>query len=284
MSVPKTKVILLGTGNPNPDPQHSGGALIIMVGKKPYLVDFGAGLIRQAAALTPEYGGPLDELDIANLTIAFLTHMHSDHTIGFPDLLLTPWVMGRNIPLEVYGPDGIQEMSVHILKAYQDDIKYRLYGLEPINNQGWRINAHEISEGLVYQDEHIKVEAFLVKHGTWPNAYGFRFTTPDKVIVISGDTAPCESVLENGKDADILIHEVYYKKEYDKKDEFWKNYHALNHTSTHELAEIANELNPKLLVLVHTLYWGAGDQDILDEISQGYDGKVVVGADRQIFE
>ena len=279
----RTKVILLGTGNPNPDPKHLGCSLIILVDETPYVVDFGAGLVRQAAALTPEYGGTIEELDIKNLTLAFLTHMHSDHTIGYPDLILTPWVMGRETPLEVYGPDGISEMSENILNAYRDDINYRLYGLEPANNEGWRVNATEIREGVVYEDVGVKVEAFLVKHGTWPNAYGYRFTTPDKVIVISGDTAPCENIIQYSRGADILIHEVYYKKAFDEKDEFWKRYHSINHTSTYDLAEIASETRPGLLVLYHTLFWGGSEQEILEEIAQGYDGKVVVGADLQVY-
>ncbi len=279
----KTKVILLGTGNPNPDPKHLGCSLIILVEETPYIVDFGAGLVRQAASLTPEYGGNLEELEIKNLSTAFLTHMHSDHTIGYADLILTPWVMGRDTPLEVYGPDGIAKMTRHILKAYQDDIKYRLYGLEPANNIGWRVNTYEIEEGVIYEDEKVKVEAFLVKHGTWPNAYGFRFTTPDKVIVISGDTAPCENMIKFGHGADILIHEVYYKKAFNRKDDFWKNYHSINHTSTYELADIANEIKPKLLVLYHTLFWGGSEQDIIDEIAEYYQGVVIVGKDLAVF-
>ena len=284
MNSSRTKVILLGTGNPNPDPKHLGCSLIILVDETPYVVDFGAGLVRQAAALTPEYGGEIEELDIKNLAIAFLTHMHSDHTIGYPDLILTPWVLGRKKPLEVYGPDGITEMTENILKAYRDDIKYRLYGLEPVNNEGWRVNAYEIREGVVYEDTNVTVEAFLVKHGTWPNAYGYRFTTPDKVIVISGDTAPCENIINYSLGVDILIHEVYFKKAFDEKDKFWKRYHSINHTSTYELAEIANKTRPGLLVLDHVLFWGGSEQEILDEIAQGYDEKVVVGTDLQVFE
>jgi ribonuclease BN (tRNA processing enzyme) len=284
MNSSRTKLILLGTGNPNPDPKHLGPSLIILVDETPYVVDFGPGLVRQAAALTPEYGGSIAALDIKNLKIAFLTHMHSDHTIGYPDLILTPWVMGRDTPLEVYGPDGLIEMTDHILKAYRDDIKYRVYGLEPANDRGWRVNAHEIEEGVVYTDDKVKVEAFLVKHGSWPNAYGFRFTTPDKVIVISGDTTPCENVIKYGQGADVLIHEVYCKKALERRDEFWKRYHPLNHTSTYELAEIASQTRPGLLVLYHVLAWGCSDQEILDEIAQGYDGKVVMGGDLQVFE
>lgn len=284
MKSSRTKVILLGTGNPNPDPKHLGCSLILLVGDTPYVVDFGAGLVRQAAALTPEYGGEIEVFDIRKLSIAFLTHMHSDHTIGFPDLILTPWVMGREKPLEVYGPDGITGMTENILKAYRDDIKYRLYGLEPANNEGWRVNPHEIREGLIYEDAHISVEAFLVKHGTWPNAYGYRFQTPDKVIVISGDTAPCANIMKYGRGADILIHEVYSQKGFDKKDEFWKRYHSSNHTSTYELAKIANKLKPGLLVLNHVLFWGSRSEEILAEIAENYDGKVVVGEDLDVFD
>ncbi|HLF89115.1 MAG TPA: MBL fold metallo-hydrolase [Anaerolineales bacterium] len=290
MKPSRTKVILLGTGNPNPDPKHQGCSLIILVDETPYVVDFGAGLVRQTAALTPEYGGaledrrPLVELQIPNLKTAFLTHMHSDHTVGYPDLILTPWVMGRDTPLEVYGPEGIVEMTDHILQAYQKDIHYRLQGLEHANDQGWRVNTHEIGEGMIYETDEVKVEAFLVRHGTMPNAYGFRFTTPDKVVVISGDTAPCENILRYSQGADILIHEVYYKKAFDRQSASWQRYHATHHTSTLELAEIARKTQPGLLVLYHMLLWGGSEQDLLDEIAEGYAGKVVVGADLQVFE
>ena len=280
----KTKVVLLGTGTPNPDPEHSGCSVAIVVNETSYIVDFGPGLVRQAAALSPRYGGTMKALDVKNMKKAFLTHLHSDHTVGYPDLILTPWVEGRNEPLEVYGPEGIKEMTEYIIKAYQDDIKYRLYGLQPANNQGWRVKAHEITEGIIYEDTNVKVEAFFVKHGTWPNAYGFRFTTHDKVIVISGDTSPCKNLLKYGKGADILIHEVYSKSGFDKKDPFWKKYHSTNHTSTYELAEIANKVKPGLLVLYHILFWGATEQELLEEISETYKGKVIVGSDLDVYD
>ncbi|MCT4643415.1 MAG: hypothetical protein N4A74_00405 [Carboxylicivirga sp.] len=97
------------------------------------------------------------------------------------------------------------------------------------------------------------------------------------------DTAPSDKIVDYSKGADILIHEAYYKKAYDKKDEFWKKYHSRNHTSTVELAKIAKEAQPKLVVLYHILFWGGTDQDILNEISEGYDGKVMVGKDLDIY-
>ena len=283
MTSSSTKVVLLGTGNPNPDPRRLGPSVAIIVGYTPYIVDFGPGLIRQAAALSPHYGGNIPALDAQNIKHAFLTHLHSDHTIGYPDLILTPWVMGRDQPLEVFGPEGVQKLTDHILKAYQDDIQYRLYGLEPANNQGWRVNVHKIAEGVVYTDENVQVEAFRVQHASWPNAFGYRFTTPDKVIVISGDTAPCDNIRIFSQGADILIHEVYSQKAFEQKDTFWQSYHASNHTSTLELAELAQETQPGLLVTYHTLFWGATEQDLLDEIATIYAGPVLIGSDLQII-
>jgi ribonuclease Z len=280
----KTKVVLLGTGNPNPDPSHSGCSVAIIVNETPYIVDFGPGTIRQAAAMSPRYGGKIKALSTKNIKKTFLTHLHSDHTVGLPDLILTPWVMGRDEPLEIFGPEGIKKMTDNILEAYQADITYRLYGLEPANNQGWRVNAREISEGIIYEDDYVQVEAFKVNHGSWPNAFGLRFTTADKIIVISGDTTPCDNILQYSEGADILIHEVYYKKGWDQKNEFWKKYHKQNHTSTYELADIAAKTKPGLLVLYHILFWGASEKDLLDEISKKYQGKVIVGSDLLIIE
>lgn len=176
-------------------------------------------------------------------------------------------------------------MSEKILEAYEEDIRYRLYGLEPANNQGWRVNAHEFYEnGLIYSDSLVSVEAFRVEHGSWPNAFGFRFTTPDKVIVISGDTRPCKNLLKYGKDADILIHEVYCHRTWKTKNDFWRKYHQQNHTSTIELGKIANQLKPEKLVLYHLLPWGASNEELLKEIGENYNGKVIVGSDLLIID
>jgi ribonuclease Z len=280
----KTQIILLGTGNPNPDPAHSGCSVAIVVDNTPYIVDFGPGVVRRAAAVSTEFGGPVKALNTENIKHAFLTHLHSDHTVGLPDLIFTPWVMGRNEPLQLYGPEGTKEMADYILKAYRADIDYRLYGLEPANNIGWRVMTHEFEQGMVYKDNNITVDAFAVNHGTWPNAYGFCITTADKKIVISGDCAPSENVIKYSKGADVLIHEVYYQKGFEKKPLNWKSYHKSHHTSTYELADIARQAKPNLVILYHILYWGATDQDLLAEIAEQYAGKVIVGRDLMIID
>lgn len=278
-----TKIIFLGTGTPNPDPGHSGNSIAIVVKDTPYIIDFGPGLIRQAAALSPRYGGEIQALSVKNIKRAFLTHLHSDHTTGYPDLILTPWVMGRDEPLEVYGPEGIKRMTKHILEAYREDISIRLYGLEPANNQGWRVNAHEIKEGPIYKDENVSVAAFKVEHGSWHNAFGFIFTTPDRRIAISGDAKPCKNLIEKCKGVDILIHEVYSHEKLKFRTPFWQKYHPQFHTSTLELGDIATQVKPGVLILYHQLYWGASDQDLIKEVKTRFKGHVISAKDGGIY-
>jgi ribonuclease Z len=278
-----TKVVFLGTGTPNPDPHHSGNSVAIVVNDTPYIVDFGPGLIRRAAALSPQYGGPIEGLTVSKIRFAFCTHLHSDHTTGYPDLIFTPWVDGREGPLQVYGPEGIKSMTNHILKAYQEDIKIRLYGLEPANNRGWRVDAFEIKEGIIFKDKNVTVEAFLVEHGSWPEAFGFKFITPDKTIAISGDTRPNDNLIEKCQGVDILIHEVYSAVQLKTRPPFWQKYHPRFHTSTHELADIARKIKPGLLILYHQLYWGCSDEELVKEITDRYKGKVVSARDLDIF-
>jgi ribonuclease Z len=279
-----TRIVMLGTGTPITNPARSGPSLAIVVNETPYIVDFGPGVVRRAAAASPEYGGSVKGLEAANLTTAFLTHLHSDHTAGYPDLIFTTWTMGRDQPLTVFGPEGIADMTENILEAYREDIRYRVYGLEPANDKGWRVNTHTVAEGVVYEDDNVKVEAFPVKHGSWPNAFGYRFTTPDRVIVLSGDAARSDAVEAYSKGADVLIHEVYSAQSLAARDNpFWTRYHSDNHTSAAEVGQIAAVAKPKLVILNHILFFGATNDELLAEIRQTYSGKVVIANDLDVF-
>ena len=278
-----TQLILLGTGTPNADPERSGPALAIVVGQQSYLVDFGPGIVRQAAKASREFNDMLEPLKPSNLRTAFLTHLHSDHTAGYPDLILTPWVLERDQPLKVFGPKGLKRMTDNILQAYDADINYRIDGLEPANTEGWKVDVTEIDEGLIYQDELIKVSAFKINHGTWDNAFGYKFETADKTIVVSGDTGPSKKLIEASKNADILVHEVYSQDGFNQRSEVWKEYHSTHHTSTVELASIANQAQPELLILNHILFWGASEDELLGEITERYNGKVSLGSDLNIY-
>ena len=280
----KTQVVMLGTGTPIPTPDRSGPATAIVVDGKAYIVDFGPGVVRRAAAVSTEYGGAIDALNVEELEIAFLTHLHHDHSAGLPDLVYTSWTQGREKPLELYGPEGTKAMAANVAAAWEEDNRYRLYGLEPATAEGWKINAHEISEGVVYVDDRVKVEAFGVKHGTWPNAFGYRFTTADKVIVISGDAAYDPKVEAMAAGADILIHEVVSDQALSIRSPFWQNYHRSNHTTSAELAGLASRAKPKLLVLYHVLVFGLDHEVALNEVREGYDGPVVLAEDLDVFE
>jgi ribonuclease BN (tRNA processing enzyme) len=270
----RTQVVLLGTGTPNADPERSGPATAVVVDGVPYLVDCGPGVVRRAAAAG---------LDVAGLARVFVTHLHTDHTVGLADLIFTPWVLERTAPLEVYGPRGTAKMAEHLVQAYQRDVRIRVDGLEPANSTGYRVQAHEIEDGVVYRDERVTVKAFLVDHGSWKQAFGFRFETPDRTIVLSGNTRPTPRLIEAARGADILIHEVYSHARFQKRSPIWQRYHSSFHTSTLELGEIARQVRPRLLVLNHQLFWGASEEDLLREIASVYDGPVVSGRDLDRF-
>jgi len=275
-----TLVVMLGTGTPNPDPERSGPAVAIIAGDRPYLVDCGPGIVRRAAAA--RLAG-VSALDMPNLSKLFITHLHSDHTAGYADLILTPWVLKREQPLEVFGPPGIQAMTDHILAAYAEDIDIRLHGSQPQNETGIRIDAHEIEAGEIYRDANVRVTAFSVQHGAWKYAFGFRFETADRSIVVTGDTVATDAVVEACNGCDILVHEVYAKTGLDRRTADWQEYHRASHTSGVELGEIAARARPKLLVLYHQLMWGATEAELLAEIRRSFDGPVIFADDLDIY-
>ncbi len=275
-----TRVVLLGTGNPNPDPDRSGPAVAIVAGGHPYLVDCGPGVVRRAEAARRK---GVEVLEASKLDIVFLTHLHSDHTLGCPDLLLSPWVTDRASPLRVYGPPGTRALFDGLLAAYEADIRNRTTGLQPHEEGGWRAEVTEIDPGVAYEDEHVRVTAFLVPHDGWASAYGYRFETADRTVVVSGDTRPSDAVVEACRGCDVLVHEVYSDAAFARLPVEWQRYHADAHTSASELARLAGRARPRLLVLYHQLFWGASEEELLAEVKRGYDGETVSAHDLDVF-
>jgi ribonuclease BN (tRNA processing enzyme) len=275
-----TKLVLLGTGSPFADPAKSGPSLAIVVNNTSYIVDAGPGLVRRAAQ-AKELGFP--SLDAAQLKTLFITHLHSDHTIGLADIILTPAVLDRNAPITIYGPTGIKKMTADLMRAYKEDIAIRINGLEKGDAIAYQVYTNEIKEGQIYKDSNLTVTAFKVQHGQWENAFGFVFQTKDKKIVVSGDCTYSENLIKYAKDCDILVHEVYSDAGLKKRTQRWQDYHSTFHTSTFQLADIANQVKPKLLVLNHQLTFGTTLQSLLDEVQSKYKGVVVNGADLDVF-
>ena len=275
----RSQIVLLGTGTPNADPARSGPSVAIVVDGTPYLVDFGPGVVRRAAAA---YATGIEGLDATRLAIAFLTHLHSDHTIGYPDLIFSPWVLGRQDSLRVYGPPGLKHMTDHVLSAYQEDVRERLDGLEPVNRTGHRVDAFEVEPGIIYDDDCVTVEAFVVNHGL-QRAYGYRFTTPDRVIVVSGDTAPFDGWAETYAGCDVLVHEVQSADGLARREPAWRAYHSAAHTTSVELTEVASIVRPDLLILSHQLFHNVTEDRLLQEVRARYSGDVVSGKDLDVY-
>lgn len=277
----RTRVVMLGTGNPGADPDRSGPAVAIVVDSAVYLVDAGPGIVRRAALANGTDSIPA--LRMPNLRRVFLTHLHSDHTVGLPDLMLSPWVLERTAPLEVRGPPGTKRMVDLLLQAYSEDIELRLHGGEPSNKTGYAAIGKDVAAGEVYRDSNVVVTAFEVSHGQWPHAYGYVFKTPDRTIVISGDTRPSEAVVRACQQCDVLIHEVYDAEAYKHRPAEWRAYHAAYHTSTYELADLAARARPRLLVLYHQLYWGGTDETLIQQIKTRYSGPAVSARDLGVY-
>jgi len=270
-------VVVLGTGTPNADPDRSGASVAIVANGSPYLVDAGPGVVRRAAAA--ERAG-VAALAPKRLDRVFITHLHSDHTVGLPDLIYTPWTLERTVPLAVYGPPGITQMTGHLQAAYTEDVRNRIDGAEPANTTGWSVQAHEVDSGVVYRDSNVVVRAFAVPHGDWRHALGYRFEAGGRSIVVSGDTRASDAIVRACNGCDVLVHEVFSAERFKAREPEWQRYHAAAHTSTKELAELAARARPKLLVLYHQLYWGTDDDGLLREIrAAGYLGPVVSAKD-----
>ena len=277
-----SEVVMLGTGMPAADPDRSGPAVAVIVNGTAYLVDCGPGVVRRAAAAAQH--DHLPALEASNLKTVFITHLHSDHTLGYPDLILSPWVLGRQEPLAAYGPLGLQDMTRHILEAWKKDIDVRTRGREK-HSAPPGVQVHEIQPGVVYRDANVKVTAFLVRHGSWDQAFGYRFDTPDRSIVISGDTSPSDSVVKACNGCDLLLHEMYDDSMVsDQRKGPSREYFAAFHTSAQELAKIANEAHPKLLVLYHQMGAPVDEARMLNALrSEGYKGPAVSAHDLDVY-
>jgi ribonuclease BN (tRNA processing enzyme) len=174
-------------------------------------------------------------------------------------------------------------MTKRLLAAYEEDIRMRQEGLEPDKHEGWRVNAHEVRAGVVYRDSNVTVTAIAVPHANWRHAFGYRFESRGRVVVISGDTRASDAIVRACDGCEVLVHEVYSAERFRERPPEWQRYHADAHTSTAELGALATRARPKLLVLYHQLFWGASDDDLVREVRSGYAGAVVSARDLGVY-
>ena len=268
-------VVLVGTGFPRPDPAASGPATAVVVGSRVFLFDAGAGIQRALSAA---------RLPINGVTALFVTHLHSDHTLGLPDLILDSWVMGRHTPLQAYGPPGLRRMTSHILAAWEEDLRVRAQGLEHETPVTPQVRVHEIGPGVVYDSGGVRVTAVAVPHGALRHSLAYRLDAGGRSVVISGDTRPSPALERLSAGVDVLVHEVYasetLRPEPRPGGEDWPRYMHDVHTSDVELGAIAARARPRILVLTHLIRMGASDSTLLAGVRRGgFSGRVVIGHD-----
>ncbi len=273
-AAPVMQVVLLGTGFPRPDPKRAGPATAVVVGEKVFVVDAGRGVVLRMAEA---------ELPLKSLRAVFLTHLHSDHTAGLPDLFNTSWQFGRHAPLQLYGPKGTKKLAEGMLKFFEEDTRIRRDVMEKHPAAGATINTHIIAEGVVYQDEDVKVTAFAVDHRPVEPAFGYRFDAGGRSVVISGDTRPSDNLVRFARGADVLVHEAILPEYLDSVDQpdvaqRLKSYH----TTPEEAGQIAQRAGVKLLVLTH-LVPGKDEDKFRERAARHFKGEIVVGRDLMRF-
>lgn len=283
----KTRLVLLGTaGGPSAKPARAQPANAVIVNEDIYIVDAGDGIVRQLA---------LGGYPLAKIRAVFVTHHHSDHTAGYGPLLLRAWLSGRTAPIKTFGPVGLERMTGDYLEHMQHDIELRVSdgGREPLAPL---IEASDIKEdGMLYQDENVRVRVFSVDHGAANPAYGFRFDAGDRSIVFSGDTRPHKNVIEAAKGADVLVHEVISVQAIDAMiadvspgNEKMRAHLLGNHTTPKQLGEIATAAGVQTLVLSHFGGTGHPKFDIPAvweaAIRETWSGSLIVGEDLMVIE
>jgi ribonuclease BN (tRNA processing enzyme) len=291
----QSRLVMLGTGHPVPNPYRFGPGTAVVVNGKSYLFDAGEGVWRGLAKAATFHGGAVARaFQVDNLTHLFITHMHPDHTIGIPALILQPWYLGRTTSMEVYGPPGITRRVDAILNAWRDTIDRDLAKDPTTTPNGWKARGHDFAidtSGVVYQDENVKVEAFQHKHWELPYNYAYRVTTPDRVLVIGGDGSGDDRLIAAAQGADVFVAEVCTEADLgnapwggetvEEKGQLIWQYHI----KPRDLARIAAAAKVKMLVLYHVQNYSDpyDPEAVLKEVREYYDGPVVQARDGDLF-
>jgi len=276
-AAPPLKVTILGSGfGPSVNLQRFGPSILVetSVGDK-LLFDCGRGF---AQRLT-EYGVSLGAIDKL-----FLTHLHSDHILSIPDLLLIGWFDGRKTPLRVWGPAGTKSMMDYMGKTFEFDIRARADFDDRLTKDGIRSSSSDIQEGTIYEKNGVKVTAFLVDHGPVKPAFGYRVDYAGRSVAMSGDTRFSENLIKHSQGVDLLIHEVApiypsNPKQTERQRAQQEKIIRDLHTTADQTAAVFNRVKPRLAVYAH-----GGDSAVLAEARKTYSGPLEIGEDLMTIE
>jgi len=274
VSEPAIKVTLLGTGTPQPIMDRFGASTIVQAGSETLLFDAGRGCLQRLHQIKVSY----DTIDAL-----FLTHLHSDHIVGLPDLWLTGWLTSkRSVPLKVFGPTGTDNLIEYLQKAFDYDIKIRIED-DKAPEEGSKLLSAEIQEGVVYEKNGVKVIAFLVDHYPVVPAFGFRIEYDGHSVVLSGDTRYSENLIKYARGTDLLIHEVIIAPDTLSKSDPKYNIFA-HHTTPEQAGKVFNEVKPKLAAYSHIgKMYGHNEQELLKRTKVNYSGPIIIGEDLMSF-
>jgi ribonuclease Z len=276
VSTKEIRVTLLGTASgPRAFPDKAGISTLVEAGGERLLFDAGRGFMQRLV----QAGFPMNAV-----TRLFLTHLHSDHVIGVPDLMLSPWAAApeRKVPLEVSGPDGTQEMMRHLQEAFAFDIHMRRDVDESFSPEGIRVVAHDIREGKVYEKNGVTVTAFLVTHGLVKPSYGYRVDYAGRSVALSGDTSPSDNLVAACKGVDVLIHEAIDVEVLRRlvPDNARMDAIVARHTTPEQAAAIFTRVSPRLAVFSHS----PGTAAIAEQTRRSYPGRVEMGEDLMVID
>jgi ribonuclease Z len=274
VNVSEIRVTLLGTGTPQPLMERFGPSILVQAGNETLLFDAGRGCLQRLRQIKVEYD---------KINALFLTHLHSDHIVGLPDLWLTGWLITkRAIPLKVFGPDGTKEMAEYLEKAFAYDIKIRVQD-DKAPKEGGKLSVIEIQQGVIYEANGVKVIAFEVDHGVVKPAFGYRIEYNGHSVVLSGDTKYSENLIKFAKGTDLLIHEVMIAPDTLSKSDPRYNI-TQHHTTPKQAAQIFNEVKPKLAVYSHIVkLYGRTEDEIMNRTKADYSGPLIMGEDLMSF-
>ncbi|HUR91921.1 MAG TPA: MBL fold metallo-hydrolase [Gemmatimonadaceae bacterium] len=282
-------VVILGDGTPVISASRSGTSIGIVVRGTLYVFDAGPGVLQRTFEARERMN-----LGIRELGPVFITHLHSDHTLGLPDLLFYPELGMQTGPirhgrtaasLKVFGPPGLSAMMRHLAAAWAEDRVIRAQSPMAADNAvASRVNGasvNEISAGMVYADSNIAVTAFDVAHGDWTHALGYRIQAPDRVIVISGDTRPTEAIVAACNGCDLLLHSVHGAEGIlsGTDEAYFRDFH----TSAAQLGELASRANPKVLVLYHQAFAGRRPAELIAQVMSSFKGPVISARDLDVY-
>jgi len=264
------RVTLLGTGTPRPFLDRFGPSILVEAGHEKLIFDAGRGAMQRLFQLGVSY---------ADITGVLLTHLHSDHTVGLPDLWLTGWLISsRAVPLELWGPAGTRRMADGLRSAYAFDLDIRVRD-DGVLAAGGRIDAHEIGEQIVLDRGGVKVTSFLVDHGMVRPALGYRVDAGGHSVVLSGDTRYSPNLIAHAKGTDLLVHEVGAAS----AEELRANPHTRtiisHHTTPEQAAMVFNEVRPKLAVFSHIVLRGTTAEQVMRTTRLTYSGRLELGED-----